>query len=309
MFNHYSVMLNESIEYLNIQSDGTYLDMTLGGAGHSTEILTKLDQGKLISFDQDQLAIDHAKTIQNEYSNFYVCKDNFVNFQKHLEELGVDKIDGIIFDLGLSSMQIDEVERGFSYMNEAVLDMRMDKSAIIDAKYIVNNYSLTDLVTVFQKYGEEKFAVPIAKVIVAQREVQTIETTIELVELIKKGIGQKHLNKMNGHPAKKVFQALRIEVNNELNVFEKALVACYDLLNSNGRIVVISFHSLEDRICKYYFNKWVNYPNEIKDLPVIPKEYEPKYRKITKKPLLPTEIELSENSRSKSAKMRVLEKV
>ena len=307
MFNHYSVLLNETINGLKIKPNGIYIDATMGGAGHSQLILKNLTSGKLICFDQDILAINNAKEIFKTNDNVIIIHDNFVNFDEHLKKLNINKIDGIIFDLGVSSMQIDLPERGFSYLHDAHLDMRMNQEQTLTAKDVINNYSQKELEIIFQKYGEEKFSKQIATNICNQRIEKPINTTLELVEIIKEAIPKKFFYKLKGHPAKRIFQAIRIEVNKELIVFEQALEKLPTFLNENARICVITFHSLEDRICKYYFKKMADIDDSIKKLPMIPKEYQPFGKVITKKPIYPTSEEIAENSRSKSAKLRIFE--
>ena len=300
---HKSVLLNEAISYLNIKSDGIYVDCTLGGAGHSSLILSKLTTGHLYAFDQDDYAINVAKERLDKISNNYtIIKSNFVNIKEELEKLGVTKIDGVLYDLGVSSFQFDDESRGFSYNSDAKLDMRMDRSKNFSAYNIVNEYSYNDLVRIFYMYSEDPFSKQIAKKIVESRP---IETTLELVDVIKSALPQKVLNS-KGHPAKRIFQALRIETNDELKVFEKSLKDAINLLNIDGRVVVISFHSLEDRICKTIFKEesTINIP---KNVPIINTEL-PKLELITKHPILPTDEELEYNNRAHSAKMRVARK-
>ncbi len=300
---HKTVLLNEAIEYLNIKEDGIYVDCTLGGAGHSSLILSKLNKGHLYCFDQDDFAINIAKERLDKISNNYtIIKSNFVNIKEELEKLGVTKVDGVLYDLGVSSFQFDDVSRGFSYNGDARLDMRMNKDNKLSAYEVVNEYSYNDLVRIFYMYGEDPFSKQIAKKIVENRP---IETTLELVEVIKKALPQKVLNS-KGHPAKRIFQALRIEVNDELKVFEKSLKDAINLLNKDGRIVVITFHSLEDRICKTIFKEesTINIP---KNVPIINTE-KPNLELITKHPITPSDAELLENNRAHSAKMRVVKK-
>lgn len=300
---HKTVLLNEAIEYLNIKEDGIYVDCTLGGAGHSSLILSKLNKGHLYCFDQDDFAINIAKERLDKISNNYtIIKSNFVNIKEELEKLGVTKVDGVLYDLGVSSFQFDDVSRGFSYNGDARLDMRMNKDNKLSAYEVVNEYSYNDLVRIFYMYGEDPFSKQIAKKIVENRP---IETTLELVEVIKKALPQKVLNS-KGHPAKRIFQALRIEVNDELKVFEKSLKDAINLLNKDGRIVVIAFHSLEDRICKTIFKEesTINIP---KNVPIINTE-KPNLELITKHPITPSDAELIENNRAHSAKMRVVKK-
>ena len=305
---HYSVMLHEAVDGLNIKPDGIYVDGTCGYAGHSSEVLKKLSSGHLYAFDQDEDAIKDA-TIRLEQisSNFTIIHSNFVNMKEKLNELGVEKVDGILFDLGLSSPQIDNAERGFTFMNEAPLDMRMDQSNELTAEYIVNNYSNDELTNIFYLYGEEKFSRNIAKKIVSEREKKKIKTTTELVKIIESAVGAKYFNK--SHPERQIFQAIRIEVNSELTVLKNVLPDAIDLLNKNGRMSVITFHSLEDRIVKQLFKKESEIDDLVKGLPVIPEEYKPKIKLINKKPILPSDKEIQENSRSRSAKLRIIERV
>lgn len=307
-YKHIPVLLNEAIESLNIKPDGIYVDCTLGGGGHSSEILKRLTTGKLISFDQDEYAISVAEKRLAEISNnFSIVHSNFVNIKSCLEELNIDKVDGILYDLGVSSFQLDIGERGFSYNTEAPLDMRMDQNAALSAWNVVNEYSVKELTKIFYDYGEEKFAPGIAKKIENYRKEKPINTTIELVSIIKSALPAAVLRK-TGHPAKKIFQAIRIEVNKELSVFQKSLEDAFKVLNVDGRIVVITFHSLEDRLCKRMFKEKssVNLPS---DMPVIPKEYLPEFELVYKKAVLPSEEELSINNRSHSAKLRAIRKI
>lgn len=303
---HISVLLDEGIAGLNIKADGIYVDATLGGGGHSSEILKRLTTGHLYAFDQDDFAINKAKDRLSAINdNFTIIKSNFVNLKDELNKLGIDKIDGIIYDLGVSSFQFDDPERGFSYKYDAFLDMRMDQTASLTAHNIVNNYPFEELGKIFAKYGEDPFAFKIAKKICDERTKREINTTLELVDVIKSALPQKILNK-KGHPAKQVFQALRIAVNDELQVFEKSLLQAIDLLNVGGRCAVITFHSLEDRICKHTFKEY----SEIKvpkGLPIVITEVAP-LKLITKNPIFPTEEELNNNNRAHSAKLRVAEK-
>lgn len=305
-YKHYSVLLNEAISYLNIKEDGIYVDCTLGGGGHSSEILKRLKNGHLYSFDQDDYAIEKAYNRLNQISsNFTIIKSNFKDIKKELEEKGVTHIDGVLYDLGVSSFQLDIPERGFSYRYDAPLDMRMDQGKPLTAEIIVNEYSFQELCMIFTRYGEEPFAKQIARKIEEARKEKRIKTTFELVDIIKKALPAKVLNK-KGHPAKQVFQALRIAVNDELRVFEDSLNDALDMLNSKGRAVVISFQSLEDRICKTIFKErsTIDIPE---GLPIVIKDLAP-YELITRHPILPSDDELDENLRSHSAKMRVLEK-
>ena len=305
---HYSVMLHEAVDGLNIKPDGIYVDGTCGYAGHSSEVLKKLSSGHLYAFDQDEEAIKDA-TIRLEQinSNFTIIHSNFVNMKEKLNELGIEKVDGILFDLGLSSPQIDNADRGFTFMNEAPLDMRMDQTSDKTAEMIVNEYSMDELTNIFYLYGEEKMSRNIARKIVNERDKKRIKTTTELVKIIESAVGAKYFNK--SHPERQIFQAIRIEVNSELTVLKNVLPDAIDLLNKNGRMSVITFHSLEDRIVKQLFKKESEVDDLVKGLPVIPKEYEPRIKLINKKPILPSDQEIKENSRSKSAKLRIIERV
>lgn len=307
MFKHYSVLLNEAVEGLNIKEDGIYVDCTLGGAGHSLEILKKLTTGKLYAFDQDSLAINNAKIKLKDYEDKVVfIKSNFENLKKELELLGISKVDGVLYDLGVSSPQLDTPERGFSYNFDTRLDMRMDTDAELSAYEVVNNYDYHDLVKIFYRYGEEKFSKQIARNIEKERQGKPIETTFELVEIIKNSIPAAARRK-GGHPAKRTFQAIRIAVNNELGVFENSLEQAIDIVNPGGRISVITFHSLEDRLCKQIFNSYAKEKDIPRNLPVLPVEYQAKLKNITRKPIVASELELEENNRSRSAKLRIAE--
>lgn len=305
MEKHIPVMLDETLELLNIKADGIYVDMTLGGGGHSEAILKKLTKGKLYGFDQDAFAIEKAKEKLSKYKNFFPINDNFVNAKNRLNSLDVTTVDGILFDLGVSSFQFDIPERGFSYRFDAPLDMRMDQSSELSAYHVVNEYPLEDLTRIFFSYAEEKYSRSIAKSIVKKRLEKPIETTYELVDIIKASLPNKELNK-KGHPAKKVFQALRIEVNQELAILENSLKDAISLLKPKGRLAVITFHSLEDRICKQLF-KSLSVIEIPKGLAIIPDEL-PLIALITKKVVTATTQELNINNRSHSAKLRVIEK-
>ena len=305
MFKHYSVLLSEAVEGLDIKEDGIYVDCTLGGAGHSLEILKRLKNGKLYAFDQDNVALENAKEKLAEYSDKVVfIKSNFVNLKEKLAEYGVNEVDGVLYDLGVSSPQLDTPERGFSYNYDTRLDMRMDTDAKISAYEVVNEYSYHDLVKIFYRYGEENFSKQIARNIEKKRELKPIETTFELVEIIKESIPAAK-RRTGGHPAKRVFQAIRIAVNNELSVFEDSLEQAIDIVSVGGRISVITFHSLEDRICKQIFNSYSKSKDIPKNLPIMPEESLSKLKVITRKPIYPSDIELEENNRSRSAKLRV----
>lgn len=305
---HYSVLLEESISNLNIKEDGIYVDATLGFAGHSSEILKRIQKGYLFAFDQD---IDACRASNLKLSkvgnNFKIINDNFVNIKKRLEENNIYHVDGILYDLGVSSPQLDIASRGFSYHNDARLDMRMNQNSSLSAYEVVNNYSEKALTDIFYKYGEEKYAKKIASNIVKYRENKEIVTTLELVDIIKTSVPFKAMRE--SHPARKVFQAIRIEVNDELNVLKASLEDAIKLLNINGRICVITFHSLEDRIVKEIFKKYTKVNQELNNLPFIPEEYLPNYKLINTKVIIPSNKELTENNRSRSAKLRVIERV
>ncbi len=307
---HIPVMLNEVISGLDIKSNGVYVDCTLGRAGHSSEILKRIPNGQLIAFDQDIKAIEESnqflKTINDNYT---LIHDNFVNLRKHLDELNISKVDGILMDLGVSSPQFDDGERGFSYRYDARLDMRMDQNATLDAHYIVNNYDLNDLVRIFRDYGEEKYAYQIARNIVEKRAIKTIDTTFELVDIIKDSLPKKELAK-KGHPAKQVFQALRIETNHELDYLTNVLNDALNSLKVGGRLAIITFHSLEDRIVKKAF-KEVSEVEGSRHAPVLlpSEEKKPSYRLVNRQVIVANVEELEFNPRSKSAKLRIIERI
>ncbi|MDD6579364.1 MAG: 16S rRNA (cytosine(1402)-N(4))-methyltransferase RsmH [Lachnospiraceae bacterium] len=308
-FNHVSVLLNETIEGLNIKPDGIYADGTLGGAGHSYQIASKLNGlGRLIGFDQDEDAITASTERLKEFKNVTIVRSNYRNMKEELNNRGIEKVDGILLDLGVSSYQLDTVSRGFSYKEEAPLDMRMDNRNEVTARDIVNNYSQGDLFRIIRDYGEDKFAANIAKHIVMNREVKPIETTTELAEIVKAAIPMK-FRKQGGHPAKQTFQAIRIELNSELSVLKESLMDMIDLLNPNGRICIITFHSLEDRIVKNIFKEAEDPCTCPKNFPTCVCGKKSKGKVITRKPILPSEEELKLNSRSKSAKLRIFEKI
>ena len=308
-FNHVSVLLNETIEGLNIKPDGIYADGTLGGAGHSYQIASKLNGlGRLIGFDQDEDAITASTERLKEFKNVTIVRSNYRNMKEELNNRGIEKIDGILLDLGVSSYQLDTVSRGFSYKEEAPLDMRMDNRNEVTARDIVNNYSQGDLFRIIRDYGEDKFAASIAKYIVMNREVKPIETTTELAEIVKAAIPMK-FRKQGGHPAKQTFQAIRIELNSELSVLKESLMDMIDLLNPNGRICIITFHSLEDRIVKNIFKEAEDPCTCPKNFPTCVCGKKSKGKVITRKPILPSEEELKLNLRSKSAKLRIFEKI
>ena len=300
---HISVLLNECIENLNLKDDSVIIDCTLGYAGHSSEILKRINKGFLFAFDQDNEAILSSTERLNKIGeNYEIIKSNFVNIKEELKKRNINKVDGILYDLGVSSPQLDDDYRGFSFHQDARLDMRMNQDNDLDAYKVINTYSYEDLVNIFYKYGEEKYATSIAKGIINSRP---ITTTLELVEVIKNNVPEKY--KREKHPARKIFQAIRIEVNDELNVFERGLKDALDLLNIGGRICVITFHSLEDKICKNVFNSVSKIDNNLKHLPIIPKEYLPKFKVI--KTINPSRDELEKNSRARSAKLRIIERI
>ena len=304
MYIHKTVLKEEAVEQLNVKEDGIYVDATTGGGGHSSLILSKLKKGHLYCFDQDDYAFLRSKEVLDKVgTNYTFVKANFKDLKKELNKLGVEHIDGIIYDLGVSSFQFDIPERGFSYNNDAPLDMRMNQNSPLTAADIVNNYKYEEIVKILYDYGEENNAKLIARGIEKYRQNKKIETTFELVDIIKKSLPAKILNK-KGHPAKQTFQALRIAVNDELRVFEVSINDALDMLNSDGRAVVITFHSLEDRICKKVFKDRTTV-EDVKGLPTMPVD-NTLFELITKKPMLPTEEELKENNRAHSAKMRVI---
>lgn len=303
---HKSVLLKESIEFLNVKENGIYVDATLGYGGHSLEILKRNKEGFLFAFDQDSEAIIYSTERLKEYHNFKIIKSNFANMKECLNKENISKVDGILFDIGVSSMQLDEDYRGFSYHTDAPLDMRMDTDNPFSAYNVVNDYDYNDLVRVIRDYGEEKYASSIAKNIIKRREEKKIETTFELVDIIKKSMPQKEMR--DGHPARKTFQAIRIEVNHELDVLEKGITEAIELLNIGGRLCVITFHSLEDRIVKNIFKKYSEIDSKFIKLPDVPLEYMPKL-KIISKGIVPSDEELLENNRARSARLRVVEKI
>lgn len=301
---HISVLLEESINALNLQEDSIVVDMTLGLGGHSKEILKKIPKGFLYCFDQDEDSIKIARERLSEFKNYEIIKSNFQYIKKELMNRNANTVDAILYDLGVSSPQLDNAERGFSFHNDARLDMRMDKDGSISAYEIVNNYSEAELLKIFREYGEEKYSTSIARNIVKERNKKPIETTLELVEVIKYSVPEKY--KREGHPARRIFQAIRIEVNKELEVFETALKDSLDMLNINGRIAVITFHSLEDKICKTIFKKVSEVDSNLKRLPVIPENLLPNFKMIGSKK--PTKEELEDNNRARSSKLRIIER-
>ena len=309
-FNHVPVLLKECIEGLNIKPDGIYVDGTLGGAGHSSQIIKKLDaSGLLIGIDRDEEAINVAKCRLSGFDNVKYVKDNHDNIKNILNDLNIDKVDGILLDLGVSSYQLDEEKRGFSYKSNTELDMRMDKSQDLTAKEVINNYSEERLATIIYEYGEEKFSRRIAKNICEYRRKKVIETTEELVKIIESSIPSFAKNNKGGHPAKRTFQAIRIEVNNEIEPLYNTVMDSIDSLKPKGRLCVITFHSLEDRAVKQAYTNAYGKCTCPSDLPYCVCGKEEKGIIINKKPILPTEEEIQENSRSKSAKLRIFEKL
>ncbi|MBO0422663.1 16S rRNA (cytosine(1402)-N(4))-methyltransferase [Enterococcus plantarum] len=311
-FQHYTVLLKETVDGLHVKEDGIYVDCTLGGAGHSEYLLSQLsEQGHLYAFDQDQKALDFAAQRLKKYVDLGMVtfiKSNFRYLKEELANQEIYHVDGILYDLGVSSPQLDEAERGFSYHQDAPLDMRMDQEAELSAYQVVNDYTYHELVKIFFRYGEEKFSKQVAREIERVRAKAPIETTGELVEIIKSAIPAPARRK-GGHPAKRIFQAIRIAVNDELGVVEESLEQAIALLNKNGRISVITFHSLEDRIVKSMFKEYSTMQDLPPGLPVVPEEFQPELNVITRKPILPGETELAENNRSRSAKLRIAEKV
>ena len=308
MSEHIPVLLNEAIDGLNIKPDGIYLDLTLGRAGHSQEILKRLTSGKLIAFDQDEEAIIKSKPILDSIGkNYILFHTNFVNVKEKMSELDlVGKVDGILMDLGVSSPQFDDSSRGFTYQVDTELDMRMDKRNSLTAKEVINSYSLEDLIRIFKNYGDERYANAIARNIVRAREASPINSTFELVEIIRKSKPAKVIHK-EGHPAKQVFQALRIEVNDELNVLTSALKQASEILASKGRLVVISFHSGEDKIVKSIFRELAVEEGNRINLPTVSKKLD--FTLISHKPIVASDKELEVNNRAHSAKLRILERV
>ena len=309
VFKHKSVLLEETVNGLNIKPDGIYVDGTLGGGGHAYEVCKQLnDKGRFIGIDQDEAAIEAASARLSDFGErVTIVRSNYCDMKLRLQELGIDKVDGIVLDLGVSSYQLDTAERGFSYRVDAPLDMRMDRRQTMTAKDIVNDYSEMDLFRIIRDYGEDKFAKNIAKHIVMEREKGPIETTGQLIEIIKRAIPMK-FQKTAGHPAKRTFQAIRIELNRELEVLKNTLDDMIDLLNKDGRICIITFHSLEDRIVKSIFKKNEDPCTCPSHFPVCVCGNESKGKVVTRKPILPSEEELEANSRSKSAKLRIFER-
>lgn len=311
-FQHTTVLLHETVDGLAIKPNGVYVDCTLGGAGHSEYLLSQLNaDGHLYAFDQDQKAIDNAKIRLGEYvakKQVTFIKANFRELTAELNRLGVTEVDGILYDLGVSSPQLDEAERGFSYHQDAPLDMRMDQDASLSAYQVVNEYSYHELVKIFFRYGEEKFSKQIARLIERRRADKPIETTGELVDLIKDAIPAPARRK-GGHPTKRVFQAIRIAVNDELGAIESSLEQAIDLLTIEGRVSVITFHSLEDRIVKTMFKEFSTPKDMPPGLPMVPEEFQPVLKLVNRKPIIPSDEELHDNNRARSAKLRIAEKV
>lgn len=308
MEKHISVLLEESIAALNLKEDSIIVDCTLGYGGHSSYILQRIKRGALFAFDQDSEAIRHSTNRLSAIgTNFTIIKSNFVNIKEELEKRNVHEVDGILFDLGVSSPQLDDATRGFSYHEDAKLDMRMDQDNKLSAYEVVNNYTQEELTKIFYKYGEDKFSRNIAKKIVEYRKEKPIETTLELVEIIKSAVPMKF--RKDKHPARQIFQAIRIEVNHELDVLEPALEQALSLIKVGGRVAVITFHSLEDRIVKLYFKGKCKVDDKVKGLPNIPEEYLPDFKLVVNKAILPSNEELEKNSRARSAKLRVIERI
>ena len=305
---HYTVMKDESIQGLNLKESGIYVDATLGYAGDSSEILKRVKKGFLFAFDQDSEAITWSNNKLSQVGNNYeIIKSNFLYLKEELLSRNISGVDGILFDLGVSSPQLDEDYRGFSFHKNAKLDMRMDLNSSFSARDVVNTYDEKHLADIIFRYGEEKYAKSIAKNIVKERAIKPIDTTFELVDIIKKSMPIKDMIK--SHPARRTFQAIRIEVNHELDILPESLEKALSMLNIGGRMVVITFHSLEDKITKDVFKKYTDIPEVVKGLPNIPSEYLPNYKIINRKPITPTDKELNENNRSRSSKLRIIERI
>ena len=308
MEKHVSVLLEESISSLNLKENSVIVDATLGYGGHSSNILDRINKGYLFAFDQDSEAIRHSTDrLSKVGTNFTIIKSNFVHMKEELEKRDVYKVDGVLFDLGVSSPQLDEAERGFSYHNDAPLDMRMDREQEFSAYNVVNEYSKEKLAYIFTKYGEDKFANNIAKKIVEYREKKPIETTLELVEIIKTAVPIKF--RLDKHPARQIFQAIRIEVNHELDVIEPAIEQALSMLNVGGRVAVITFHSLEDRLVKNIFKEKCKVDDFVKGMPNVPDEYLPDFKLVVNKAIVPSSEELEVNPRARSSKLRVIERI
>lgn len=308
MEKHISVLLEESISSLNLNESSIIVDCTLGYGGHSSNILARIKKGFLFAFDQDSEAIRHSTDRLNAIgTNFTIIKSNFVNLKEELTKRGVTEVDGFLFDLGVSSPQLDDASRGFSFHEDARLDMRMDKDNKLSAYEVVNEYSKERLAEIFYKYGEDKFARNIAKKIVEYREEKPIETTLELVEIIKTAVPMKF--RKDKHPARQIFQAIRIEVNHELDVIEPAIEQALSLLKVGGRVSVITFHSLEDRLVKNIFKEKCAIDPKVQGMPNIPAEYLPDFRLVVNKAIIPSDEELEKNPRARSSKLRVIERI
>ena len=305
---HISVLLQESIYSLNLKENSIVVDATLGYGGHSSNILERVNKGYLFAFDQDSEAIRYSTDRLNKIgTNFTIIKSNFVNMKEELNKRDINKVDAVLFDLGVSSPQLDDESRGFSFHNDARLDMRMDREQKLSAYEVVNEYSEQDLSRIFYKYGEDKFSKSIARKIVEYRKNKPIETTLELVEVIKSGVPMKY--RINKHPARQIFQAIRIEVNHELDVIEPALSQALELLRVGGRVAVITFHSLEDRLVKNYFKEKTKVDDKVKGMPNIPDEYLPDFKLVVNKAIIPSEEEIENNPRARSSKLRVIERI
>ena len=305
---HISVLLQESISSLNLKENSIVVDATLGYGGHSSNILERVNKGYLFAFDQDSEAIRYSTDRLNKIgTNFTIIKSNFVNMKEELNKRDINKVDAVLFDLGVSSPQLDDESRGFSFHNDARLDMRMDREQKLSAYEVVNEYSEQDLSRIFYKYGEDKFSKSIARKIVEYRKNKPIETTLELVEVIKSGVPMKY--RINKHPARQIFQAIRIEVNHELDVIEPALSQALELLRVGGRVAVITFHSLEDRLVKNYFKEKTKVDDKVKGMPNIPDEYLPDFKLVVNKAIIPSEEEIENNPRARSSKRRVIERI
>lgn len=308
MTKHVSVLLQESISSLNLLENSVVVDATLGYGGHSSNILERISKGYLFAFDQDSEAIRYSTDRLNSIgTNFTIIKSNFVNMKEELEKRGINKVDAVLFDLGVSSPQLDDKSRGFSFHNDARLDMRMDRDQKLSAYEVVNEYSEQDLARIFYKYGEDKFSKSVARRIVEYRKEKPIETTLELVEVIKSGVPMKY--RINKHPARQIFQAIRIEVNHELDVIEPALSQALELLRVGGRVAVITFHSLEDRLVKNYFKEMTKIDDKVKGMPNIPDEYLPDFKLVVNKAIIPSDSEIENNPRARSSKLRVIERI
>ena len=305
---HISVLLNEAVDGLNLKTDGIYVDCTLGYAGHSSIILKRIKRGYLFAIDQDRDAIQYSrKKLAEIGDNFTIIDSNFSNLKQELRKRNVTLVDGFLFDLGVSSVQLDDASRGFSYHKDARLDMRMNQDSDFSAYDVVNDYTEEELSRIFFEYGEEKYSKSIAKNIVKYRQKKKIETTLELVEIISSALPMKV--KREKHPARKVFQAIRIEVNHELDILENSLRDALELLNVGGRIAVITFHSLEDRIVKNLFKEYTKIDDKVKGLPDIPDSYLPNFELVNKKAITPSKEELENNYRSRSAKLRIIQRI